>query len=255
MHRKLRKQLERCNRLVVDTRGVDWTPFHGLSSSDFVITVQCLPIALGETLRLDLVVDGDMTVTWVVDRISQTEYYFHWPDTGTGGLFQTGGYDPETQKELPFGWKGALGHDNWMGEKVAGPLQAMLIWFYKEVDIRQQYPFIMKSMKDPALKKSPSKRKKSAVQTNVVVYLGRPPGQSAPKSKDGDEVTKAARSFGYPRRQHRRTLRSERFKNHPKYLVYKGVLVKQGWCGPKEYVHKRHTYRLWEPPEIDTTGS
>lgn len=241
----VQEAMEKANRLVIDSTSMDARDYDGVDMSELVVPLQNLPCDIHEWLRIDFVIAPGVTASWLVGRIDTTKYYFIYPQEMTGGGFNLGNFHEKA------GWHHPKKPYTWMGHETASGIAIALMWFFDQVEKRQQFPFIVTSEKDPNKVKNPSKRKKLKEQNNVVVYLGRPPG-TPPKKKPDDEVT--PREFGYPRRQHRRTLRSERFKNHPKYGVYKGVLVKQSWCGPKEYIHKRKVYRLWEPPEIDTTS-
>lgn len=47
---------------------------------------------------------------------------------------------------------------------------------------------------------------------------------------------------GHIRRAHRRTLSDPRYRNHPKYMKYKAIRVRQSWAGPKEWDHEGNTY-------------
>lgn len=89
-------------------------------------------------------------------------------------------------------------------------------------------------------------------QHNTIVYLGKPPVNVNDNKSRGSE---APRQFGYARRPHRRTLSHERFKDHPKYGIYKGVRVAESWCGPKLYQDNNRIYRLWQPSGIDVIGN
>lgn len=234
------------NRMVVSATLEDLKRYEHIDASWLVVPMQSLPIDIGEWLRIDFpVAKSPITTTWLVNRVSATQYVFVSVHNKLGGTFALGNI---AQK---VGWYAPPKGYRWMGGALAGAITMSLVWFFEEVEKREQYPFLVTSSRDPKTIKNPGKRKKLEEQTNVIVYLGRPPSAAPKKGKNTDKVP---REFGYPRKQHRRTLRAERFKNHPKYGVYKGVLVTQSWCGPKTYVHKRKVYRLWEPPEVDTTG-
>lgn len=235
---------ESANRLVVDTREAEfWDNDQTvvISPEESEVAIQSLPMDVDEWLRIDFVVPQEST-TFMVYREDPLTYHFHMTHLKIGSTFRL------NSGEYVSGWYHPP-KPYVTDTEVISIMIRMLIWFFNEVEKRRLYPFITNPTQDPNKVKNPSKRKKLEEQTNVIVYLGRPPGKYNKTPTD-----KTPREFGFPRRQHRRTLRAERFKNHPKYGVYKGVLVTQSWCGPKEYVHRRKVYRLWEPPAIDTTG-
>ena len=256
---------EDANRLEIDVRKfssdlLDANP--NIDLKDITIAMQCLPLIVGEFLELELTTTDGQTVPWLVFRRDVVTYRFICKMMPLCGDFRVGDVDDEVAVKTTLGWydihldkqPGAKGtpFENylWMGTETSGFLSGMLVLFFREVEQRRLYPFVVATERDPTKVKNPTKRKKLEAQNNIVVYLGRPPGE-VPKATD---VSRVPREFGYPRRQHRRTLRAERFKNHPKYGVYKGVLVNQSWCGPTEYVHNRKIYRLWEPPVEDTAS-
>lgn len=113
--------------------------------------------------------------------------------------------------------------------------------FYDLVREQEMFPFYVEAT--PKACKSPlkSKRQKALEDHNTIVYLGKPPTVSRVDSGEGKSL-----EFGYPRREFYKTLRAERFKNHPMYGVYKGVKVRQTWCGPKEYKVRDRIYKLYE---------
>ncbi len=53
----------------------------------------------------------------------------------------------------------------------------------------------------------------------------------------------------HKRRAHKRTLKSERFKNHPQYLVYQGVSIKPMWIGEKSATYQGAMYTVWLPKD------
>lgn len=254
------------NRLEIDARKFDGetkSESHTFDIRDMTLAMQCLPLAMDEVLELSITDPTGKGMEWYVVRKDELTYRFICRSMSVCGDFKVGDVDDDHAVKTKLGWydiqlandprlKGSgLENHVWMGDEISTFVGGMMVLFYKSVDRLRLYPFISNPRTQLDQIKSLSKRKKAERQSNIVTYLGRPPG-SSPKANVDDESL--PREFGYPRRQHRRTLRSERFKNHPKFGVYKGVLVSQSWCGPKEYIHKRKIYRLWEPPAIDTTG-
>jgi hypothetical protein len=124
---------------------------------------------------------------------------------------------------------------------------SVLLHFNKQVQHRKLYPFDV-TVNGLDKIKSKGKRNKASKNHNTVVYLSSPPSNG---NGDGDGT---AHEFGYPRIGHRRTLSHEIYSNHPKFQIYKGVWVSQAWCGPKEYIHRKRTYKLWEPSGFDVAG-
>lgn len=175
MQSNVQRLLERSNRLVIDTTNADYSHYDGLGSEAFVLAVQCLPVDVDETLRVDFVIPQVGTTHWLVSRPSVNEYQFHWPTVDMGATFATGGLDKS------MGWTNLPKPYLPMEEKVAASLQAMLVWFFDEVEKRRLYPFVSNPHKDPKAVKNPSKRRKLEEQLNVIVYLGKP--RDRPRSR------------------------------------------------------------------------
>lgn len=70
-----------------------------------------------------------------------------------------------------------------------------------------------------------------------IIYLDRPPTE-APGIGKGLPL-----KFGHRRRRHRRTLRADRYRGHPMYMVPRAIPVKESWVGPKEYLVRDRIYR------------
>ena len=207
--------------------------------------LQEYPICRGESIQVCLkVLSHKAKWEWVVYRDEMDRFFISTNIDGKRTCVYYLGEDPSG-----CNWKMVPGTKPLESNSVQTIVLATSLFFKKVLD-QQKYPFIIDT--EGAQKKTSNsyKKKKLAKQHNTVVYLGKPPVVcNSPKSKEG-EPTK--REFGYARRPHRRTLRHERYRNHPKYGIYKGVHVSESWCGPKEYVSKSKIYRLWQPSGIDT---
>lgn len=72
-----------------------------------------------------------------------------------------------------------------------------------------------------------------------LIYLNLLPSEK----KEPQGGTHASPPF-HQKRGHYRTLRAERFKNHPKYLVEKGVYVRPAWAGQRTSVAQGNRYTI-----------
>ncbi|MAP21383.1 MAG: hypothetical protein CL582_10650 [Alteromonadaceae bacterium] len=237
--------LSKCNTLEMD---YDTLPEEmtgsGSMHARFTKYVQELPIGVGEILKLSIVskVNGGFRKSWYVYRIEADTYRFINEYVNKGVAYSIG-ESPELSKwsviepvpELPF-------HE-------LDILAKHIIVFFETVEKQERYPFVIDTSE--AIKRTSSKTIKKSLlcKDRTIVYLGKPPIKIRRKSNKSEGSPK---SFGYARRPHRRTLRHERFRNHPKYGIYKGVHVSESWCGPKEFITKSRIYRLWQPSGIDS---
>ena len=74
-----------------------------------------------------------------------------------------------------------------------------------------------------------------------IIYLDKPPSEvHAPQG--GTHASPA----GHRRRGHFYTLKHERYRNHPKYLLHNGMWRRTSWIGPKNILWKGHTYQLMQ---------
>lgn len=103
-------------------------------------------------------------------------------------------------------------------------------------------------LKEPAEKKTGSKKKNR--YNNLpkatgprVLYLDSLATSVEPTTLEPVKVSKGERQPTL-RRAHRRTLRADRYKHHPMYMVEKGVPVKQAWVGDKDKIINGNRYTL-----------
>lgn len=81
-----------------------------------------------------------------------------------------------------------------------------------------------------------------------IEFLNRlPTERSASKEHQGGSHRSPVR---HKRRAHYRTLRAEKFKNHPLYGVEKAVPVKPAWVGPTQSIVQQKEYRLLTEPAV-----
>lgn len=75
-----------------------------------------------------------------------------------------------------------------------------------------------------------------------IIYLNRLPSTGIVSDGNVDGGEKRA----HQRRGTWKTLRAERYRNHPKFMVEKGVYVKPAWVGPREAIVEGNIYTILE---------
>jgi hypothetical protein len=60
----------------------------------------------------------------------------------------------------------------------------------------------------------------------------------------GDTGSIGSAKCGHRRRSHHKTLKDDRFKNHPKYMVKNGIIIKATWVGPKTTIAYGNIYTV-----------
>lgn len=80
-----------------------------------------------------------------------------------------------------------------------------------------------------------------------IIFLNTLPGNTNPQ-KSSDGVKQHSKS-GHQRRGYWVTLRAERFKNHPMYMVHKGVYRQPSWVGPTSTKYQGNIYKVVLPGE------
>jgi hypothetical protein len=144
---------------------------------------------------------------------------------------------------------------NYDGDTIPDNERKMVSWFYHFFMISiytlltyaEEYSFYPVEEKPVSVPRKPGKNKKKIRENpGRILYLNRIPsaskGSKAPKTLDAVEDSEGR--MPHQRRAHKRTLRDPRYKNHAKYLVEKGVKVKQAWIGNETSVTRGNTYRV-----------
>lgn len=168
-----------------------------------------------------------------------TGYWLKFPAAGKGLFFENDANDSES---VSTSYNTGVEDP----QTVISHLNSTLGLFFEAAERQRKYLFLVRREKQK--KRKGTSDNKVGKAKHKIVMLGRPPGDSIRATVDAHGTPL---KFGFVRRQHRRTLTDERYRNHPKYEIHKGVLVRQAWCGPEEYRHNKRIYKLWTPPEYD----
>jgi hypothetical protein len=216
------------------------------------LTLQMLPLSVGESLEVVLnetisiqsTIEDDNSNdirAFTIHRTEHNNYIISDYTVNQQGAMRISacgvGVDYVTMEQLPK-------NCTQMSNGRCHHILIILVTFFKMVKDNGLVPFTASRVNAKGKKVSTS-----LSNPDTVVYLGKAP------SKCGSTGNGGELKFGYPRTEHRRTLKHERFSDHPKFMIYKGVLVKQSWCGPKTYRTKIRIYKLWEPSGYDISGS
>lgn len=230
-------------------------PGDKIDTSYIVEAVQLLPISPYEeiTITLDKPVgvyeDGQQQAinTFTIARQGATQYVVYDPESSQARMFflEANSKDVMVAESGDYDQFNEVGISEMSGNRFRTSLSTIAL-FMSMVESNKLYPFHV-TVDNIDKIKNPYKLKKARDKHDTIVYLGKPPTDNR-LTGEGDTI-----EFGYPRIGYRKTLKHERFKNHPKFQIYKGVAVKQAWCGPEEYRFKKRTYKLWKPTGFDIT--
>lgn len=152
--------------------------------------------------------------------------------------------DEEMRLVNVSGFKGGKPSSKVVEDKMRGVTLNAIIW----VGVFMQYHYEQNNF---AIEVTPVKRDKTVPglkgRLNMdsgpsIIYLDRLPRTYQPGDKPGEPT--GVHQKPHQRPKYYRTLRADRYKNHPKYMVPKGVEVRASWVGDKEAIIEGNIYRL-----------
>lgn len=113
--------------------------------------------------------------------------------------------------------------------------------FMKEGHYNDQYAV---EVREPKPKTASTRRQQlNKVSGPSIIFLNKLPQPSGRSTATEEPTgTKAL----HHRRGHFKTLRDERYANHPKYLVERGIYVKPAWIGDRQSIVNGTTYTVLE---------